>query len=414
MCLLPAMLMGVTPHLPFAENFECSENAWAVYGHNHSWQWGAPPKEITERAHWGTKGWFVHDRINTPGISWIKSPAFDLSGSEFVVLEFYLHTNIYKNQANVSLQFSTDEGQTWEIPAPQKPEYAWNWQKELPTTITHQDIQITHGWQEKTEGWQKIRAVLGKGIAGQDAVMFRWVFFSAGNQGNLQGAGLDAVSIFEAPHDIGPTALWHTPDPDSNSGDYLVSFAIQNFGFHTLPSGTTIPVGYYLQDEPACYEVMILPEDLNPGATFSYTFRKTLQAPKPGKQSITVFTMLAGDTDFYTPGVFNDTLTQTLRFSSSGEDVLQKSKSGLPYKNQLFRVYPNPTQGLIYIETPPELFHDQISFELTDINGAIHYRKTFNPQTDSQLGLSHLSAGMYFLNLTVNNHRETHKFYLVP
>lgn len=66
-------------------------------------------------------------------------------------------------------------------------------------------------------------------------------------------------------------------------------------------------------------------------------------------------------------------------------------------------VYPNPTSGILNIQSPAKVFTD---IKLLDITG-----KVLTPinRSSNQIDLSHYPAGLYFLTVGNNEFREVHK-----
>jgi len=300
--------------LPYSQPFIDSDGLWTGYGENSSWQWGEPGGSEIGTAKSGTKAWFTNPDGAYPAMeaSWLESPCFNFSQSVHPVLEFYVHTHTLENTDGLSLQYSLDEGESWQVLPPYSDDLAWGWYNDDEISTLQEAFSVDYGWHGDNEGWQRVRAVMDTSLAQEEFVKFRWVFASHDfdeESSSWEGIGVDAVSIFDAPHDIGVSAITHPVDACELSQDEQVTIRIENFGLNTLDSGTEIPTGIDINSYASVYESFILENNLEPGSTVDFTFEGTFDLTEQGNHSITAYTMLPGDSDFYVPGEFNDTLS---------------------------------------------------------------------------------------------------------
>ncbi|HOZ52454.1 MAG TPA: T9SS type A sorting domain-containing protein [Chitinophagaceae bacterium] len=87
--------------------------------------------------------------------------------------------------------------------------------------------------------------------------------------------------------------------------------------------------------------------------------------------------------------------------ASDGAQIVQSGINDLA--NQI-KVYPNPTQNLLFIE-PSEMLDNQFDFQLLDINGKVIVRKNDQQLISANkytLDLSSFAAGNYFLLIQTN------------
>ena len=75
---------------PYLEGFESSNGYWYTGGINSTWQWGAPQKQIINKAANGVNAWVTNltGLYNNNELSYLYSPCFDLSSLTQPVLSF--------------------------------------------------------------------------------------------------------------------------------------------------------------------------------------------------------------------------------------------------------------------------------------------------------------------------------------
>ena len=305
------------PHIapPYTENFNTSDGLWTAYGENSSWQWATLLGEVIYNTQDGNKGWGTNPTgsYNSMEASWLESPCFNFSNTETPVFEFYLNTHTPENMDGVSLQYSIDEGNSWEDLSILSEEFAWNWYS------SDDDVQMLAnnfgsplGWHGNSQGWMRVRAILEPSIAHEERVKFRMIFASQdfGEQSHTwEGAGFDRVSVYESPHDVGVIAIVDPVSTCELSNEQTVTISVGNFGLNALESGMEIPVGLDVDTLAPVYETLILQQELLPGTTVNYTFNAHFDLSAQQDHYLTAYTLLPGDNDFYNPGSHNDTLS---------------------------------------------------------------------------------------------------------
>ena len=315
----------ITP--PYSQNFISNDGLWTGYGDNNSWEWATVLGSHIDTAYTGTKAWVTNPNgaYNSLEASWLESPCFNFLNVENPVLEFYLYTHTPDGIDGATLQYSLDEGDTWDDLNILSEELAWNWYSdddEVQMLDTH--FGSSHGWHGNSEEWKRVRAVLESTLAEEERVKFRMLFASQdyGESHSWEGIGFDAVKIYESPHDIGVAAILDPIDACELSHQQSVTVSIENFGLNPLESGIEIPVGLTIDTIPTVYESFILEEDLLPGNLVEYTFDALFDMAEETTYQLMAFTLLPGDSDFYNPGVFNDTLSTTVTVFGYPEFVL--------------------------------------------------------------------------------------------
>jgi hypothetical protein len=303
---------------PYSELFIENDGLWTGYGQNSSWEWAHATVTETGPAHAGSTAWYTNasGAYHPDEVSWLESPCFDFSALKHPVIEFYINTHTPEGIDGLGIQYSNDEGVSWQQLGVMDQELAWGWHGD--TTLIpslHAGFGIDHGWHGNSPGWQRVRAVLGHEIALQENIIFRMIFAGdtiAGQSDMWEGIGFDAVSIFEAPHDLGVVAVVDPVAACELSDEQAITVRIQNFGLNTVPAGSQIPVAIEVDELPGVFEFMTLAGDLHPDATVDYTFDERFDVTETGDHAVVAYTLMPGDTDFYKPGIFNDTLVASL------------------------------------------------------------------------------------------------------
>ncbi len=300
-----------TYELPYAENFENDDGLWAAYGDNVSWEWAVPDGEVIENAQSGQYAWITDSQshYNPYEVSWVESPCFDFTGNEFSVLEFWLNTDTHEDVDGVSLQYTLDESETWETLEPFDEELVWNWFVNENITSLENAFECGKGWDGQSEEWFRPRIVLPYEVLDYNDARFRFVFASGANTQHYEGVAFDNVQLYEAPHDVGVVELIEPESDCELSVNQTIKISIKNFGINPVEEDTEIPVGVDVNELSPVYESFVLNEPLHPEETVNYTFETTFDMSEIGDHSIVAYTMLPGDTDFYNPGVYNDTLS---------------------------------------------------------------------------------------------------------
>lgn len=78
-------------------------------------------------------------------------------------------------------------------------------------------------------------------------------------------------------------------------------------------------------------------------------------------------------------------------------------------KEFTYAVYPNPTQGQVYISNPS---NENFSYEIFNINGQLVASRYNLSGTSTELDMSSFAKGMYFVDVTSSDRVETHKLIL--
>lgn len=185
----------------------------------------------------------------------------------------------------------------------------------------------------------------------------------------------------DAKFDAHKMFAWDTSKPQiySMTSDYSSNFAINSF---PEISGTKIiPVGVYIGAEA---EYLI--------TCTEYSF-----------ENISIF-LHDKITDTYTK--LNNSASYT--FTSVQGNIKdrfelifkQANTSDLLNINDIVNIYPNPTKGIINIETGDKSLY---TAEITSVTGKVLYKNNFNGNNPNEIILRNIAKGIYFIKLTFSD-----------
>ncbi len=300
---------------PYSENFQSGHASWASYGQNSSFMLAAPNGATINQAASGSFAWVTNPfgYYNTGELSWVESPCFDLSGMANPVLDFFLNLHTPNGLAGAAAEYSTDGGLSWTRIEPRNPNLAWFWYNNNNITGLAAKTGNGRGWSGVSNGWINPRIVLPEAVANKPAVRFRLIFAAQDVPLNFEGIGLDMVRVYPVSHDVGVTAFVEPLSSCGLSKEQRITVKVSNLGINTVMTGTSIPVGLrYHNANTNLMENLVLGQNLLPGTGVNHTFSQTFDLSAPGSYNFTAFTNLVGDNDFFSPGLFNDTLTVTV------------------------------------------------------------------------------------------------------
>ena len=184
---LPAIVFNTTPMItayPYLEGFESSNGGWYSGGVNSSWQWGAPAKQIINKAANGSRGWFTSltGNYNDNEQSYLYSPCFDLSGLSQPILSF---SHIFQTEDDCDCDFHwaeySEDGATWTRLGTVGSGTNWY------------DDATYEAWQKSYTKWH----VSSYGVPSHGTrVRFR-IVMSSDPGTNYEGIGIDDVHVFD-------------------------------------------------------------------------------------------------------------------------------------------------------------------------------------------------------------------------
>lgn len=199
-------LSGTISQFPYVDNFETASN-WHAGGINSSWQRASPAATVINQALSGNASWVTNATglVNAEERSWLESPCFDFSQLVQPSLSFGLWYNTPAT-AGANLQYSTDNGQTWQLLG--SPTSGPNW-------YTANSIPISNGQAVWTgvlnpTGW-RVASLPLTFLAGQPSVKFRFQMFSPANAILGEGLAIDSFRIADVPGSL-PLTVAITPE----------------------------------------------------------------------------------------------------------------------------------------------------------------------------------------------------------
>ncbi|HEX2934071.1 MAG TPA: BNR-repeat neuraminidase N-terminal domain-containing protein [Bacteroidales bacterium] len=309
-----------TYDLPYRSGFEKDTTFWFSYGLNNSWNEGWPSGAKINKPAEGKKCWktdfsgyhYLYEK------SYAQSPCFSFVGRDFPLIDVKFNYVTVNQLDGAVLEYSLDQGQTWKYAPEDSYPFAWNWYNDTVKTLKHK------GWTGSTPGneWVQGRQVLPSEIANQGRVQFRFAFKTdSTNTTTYEGFAFDDIKIYDAPHDIGVSAITGISNPacQYQNSPYL-NVTIKNFGYRKMLAGDTIIVGAKVNGVLQAIDTLKLPSNLLKNATLDYTFKKPVDFKANGIYTIKAFTMNGAEASFY------NTNNDTTAFS--------------------FTVNPNPLTGL--------------------------------------------------------------------
>ena len=268
----------VVSTFPYDEGFE-AQPAWTSGGTDNDWAWGMPNKQIIDAAGGGDRCWIIGglagNFYNYGEQSWLASPCFDLSAVQYPWISFKIFWECEKQYDGLALQYSLDEGSTWQnVGEAAGPEdcLTTNWYN-TPYVNNLTLANPRHGWSGRigasqgscaggdgSGGWVTASHCLDF-LAGAPSVKFRFVFGAGTTCNNYDGVAIDDVHIGEAP--IHQAAFTYACPNDqvqftSTSGDCPQYF---EWNFDDPASGeantSTLQSPVHIFDLPGTYDVSL-------------------------------------------------------------------------------------------------------------------------------------------------------------
>lgn len=203
---------------PYEEDFETSDGGWAAGGSGNDWAWGSPVKTVITGAGSGTRCWITGGLTSgayTNGeASWIQSPCFDFSNIQYPFISFRVNWDTEQQFDGANLQFSLDNGASWEtVGIINDPVHCLNenWYNTTAVTYLSPLTSSRQGWSGNnrsvggscrggggSNGWQLAKHTMPY-LGGRPAVLFRFTFGAGTICNNYDGFAVDDIRIGEAP-----------------------------------------------------------------------------------------------------------------------------------------------------------------------------------------------------------------------
>jgi hypothetical protein len=289
---------------PYSTNLE-NGSYWYAGGTKSSWKLGKPAGTIINKAASGSNVWMTNlsGYYNNNENSYIESPCFNLSGSDFPILEFKINYNTDSLNDGTFLQYCNDYNYNYNLlnDALQK----WNWYNTANISSSE-----TPAFSGTSNTWKNPRIIMNSNISRKNLVKFRIHFSSNDTINNFDGVAIDDISLYEAPPDVGVISI-DSPAPKCQfSNNEHIAVSIKNFGFDTLNTGFKIPLGLIVDKNLIGIDTLILSSPLLPSDTIFYQFTFNINMHKIKNYEVKAFTKLANDNNIYAGN--NDTTTQII------------------------------------------------------------------------------------------------------
>jgi gliding motility-associated-like protein len=208
---------GITT-FPYNEGFEASNGGWTSGGAGNDWAWGTPTKPVISAAGGGSKCWVIGGLTGTSytnaEASWIQSPCFDFTNVQYPYIEFKVFWEMEQRFDGASLQYSTDNGNTWQTvgsAGDAKNCLNDNWFNNSGITYLSPLSSDRNGWSGNIQpgagscnggsgsnGWVTAKHTMPS-LAGEPGVLFRFIFGAGTICNNYDGFAVDDILIGEAP-----------------------------------------------------------------------------------------------------------------------------------------------------------------------------------------------------------------------
>lgn len=202
---------------PYREDFETTNGNWVSGGAGNNWAWGTPAKSVITTAGGGARCWVVGGLTGSSysdgEASWLQSPCFDFSNLQYPYMEFRLYWETEQQFDGAGLQYSTDNGTTWQTAGSVNDPrncFNQNWFNLASVTYLAPLGASREGWSgtirptagscrggNGSNGWVVARHTFPQ-LAGRSSVIFRFVFGAGTICNNYDGFGVDDIQIREA------------------------------------------------------------------------------------------------------------------------------------------------------------------------------------------------------------------------
>ncbi len=298
----------ITPtySIPYTQNFELNYGYYLSGGANSTWAYGAPGNLVIDQAASGTKAWVtsLFGNYSNNDSSYLLSPCFNFGGADSIVFEFKGIAETEKGIDGLSLLYTLDEGENWNL-VPNKHDFYWEWyNRSMISELGYPGIDSTNG------EWRTFRTILPAAVSNQSNVKFQFVFESD-EVANNEGIGIDDIKIFEAPYDVGPSFFYYPISQCELSDTTHVKVYIKNYGITDVKSGTKIPIKMKFKSQ-ITNDTITLASDLEIQDSVLFTFNNTVNMSYAGDYNFVINTKLESNTYFYNDTLSNDTLRQTV------------------------------------------------------------------------------------------------------
>lgn len=336
---------------PYAESFESGNAGWTAGGENSSLELATPAASLINAASDGSMAWVTNASgyHNNAEYTYLVSPCFDFSALSNPTLDVDLFYNVQNFTAGMVLEYSLDNGMTWDTL--QASAASVNWYGG--------DLIAGTSWSGNSESWVSVHNTMPE-LAGEANVQLRFVF-DAGNfsMGDYEGVAIDHIRLMDCT-DV-PTA---------------------DFDF-TMNSESEVAF-----------------TDLSTNAdSVEWNFGDNDFFPSTSNEADPVFTYAAEGSYTVTLTVFNacgvDVASETIDIVFTGINALQAESVDL---------YPNPAKDMLTIQA-----NELSGVKVFSLDGRLLIDAKATSDT-YRLNVETLDAGMYLIVIDQNNVQISRRF----
>jgi hypothetical protein len=309
----------------------------------------------------------VEGDIISTSPAYLESPCFNLASSTMPVFEAKLWLQTEQDKDGVTLEYSLDDGETWEhLSNTTIYDEHWNWY--TGNTVESLDAD---GWSGLNNGWITVRQLLPEELVGESNVKFRFVFMCDGKNNAFDGAAIDDIKVYELPPDIGVLQIVSPSTACELSALEPITVEVKNFGLKELAIGDNITVGVkveysgdYAGVNSIASETRALTENLPANGTINFTFNQKFNLSISGQYTITAYTLIEDDADFFS-ATSNDTTSV----------VINVLKPNIELGPNIYTVFPD-TVTLVATSSEEGILYNWYDNE--ELEGSLSTSSTFD------------------------------------
>ncbi len=306
-----------THHLPYQTGFEEDTVFWTSGGVLPSWKLKSPNNNYIKTPGEGFQSWITEGetgKYNLYENSYVVSPCYIFDTNTLPIVDFNSNYYSVNKYDGAILQYSLNEGATWQYVAKDAYSFNWNWYND-----TIKAFKGTPGWTDRSKNlsgnqiWIRQKQVLPAATIGPK-VRFRIALKSdSSSTYTADGFAFDDFKLYNAPYDVGVTSIDNLVTPScqfgSNANPDKLKITVKNFGIRDIQATDSIIIGIKVNNSAIVSEKFILGTNLAVGTDRQFTMTKSINLQAKGNYIIKAFTRNELDPNFYGPGrgAANDT-----------------------------------------------------------------------------------------------------------
>ncbi|MGB0522099.1 MAG: PKD domain-containing protein [Flammeovirgaceae bacterium] len=237
-------ILPVVPidEFPYVESFEAGDGSWSSGGINDSWEHGVPAGNSIDFTPAGNRVWMtkLDSTYNVDEMSYVDGPCFDFGILDRPMISIKVWSDTDPSRDGAVLQFSEDDGLTWQNIGDLTSPYNW-----YDQNIAAQPGGSPSGnpaWTGQYGGWRTVRHELDD-LKGR-AVRLRVAFGSDAADDVTDGFAFDEVWIGER----SKTVLVEHFTNSSTAADASVNPSL-NAAINAFPVADVVAIQYHLESD---------------------------------------------------------------------------------------------------------------------------------------------------------------------